>query len=211
MKTETWNGHEIRFVFHENEWWAVAKDVAIALDYSNHRDAIANHCEGVALSDPLETAGGKQRLNIIPELDIYSIIFGAAAQSKSEVVKAKAREFKKWVFEVIRELRKASGLEGLQVFCILNKEHQREAIARLHEGLEVISKTEYIKSNTIANKAISTKHGYPKMLKKRKMTPEMLVERQAILDATVELMIANSKFGLGISVSEKIYSLYCSA
>lgn len=27
MKTEIWNGHKIRFVQKEGEWWAVAKDV----------------------------------------------------------------------------------------------------------------------------------------------------------------------------------------
>ena len=34
-KTEVWNGHEIRFVEKEpGEWWAVAADVASALDYA---------------------------------------------------------------------------------------------------------------------------------------------------------------------------------
>lgn len=33
IKTENWNGHEIRFVFHNGEWWAVAKDVADILGY----------------------------------------------------------------------------------------------------------------------------------------------------------------------------------
>lgn len=31
MKTEIWNGHIIRFVDINDEWWAVAKDVAEAL------------------------------------------------------------------------------------------------------------------------------------------------------------------------------------
>lgn len=31
MKSEIWNGHIIRFVEIDNEWWAVAKDVAEAL------------------------------------------------------------------------------------------------------------------------------------------------------------------------------------
>lgn len=30
IKTEKWNGHAIRFVWHNGEWWAVAKDVAKA-------------------------------------------------------------------------------------------------------------------------------------------------------------------------------------
>lgn len=38
IKIENWNGHNIRFVEHNSEWWAVAKDVADAL---NFRDADA--------------------------------------------------------------------------------------------------------------------------------------------------------------------------
>ena len=33
MKVENWNGYEIRFVEKDGEWWAVAKDVAKALEY----------------------------------------------------------------------------------------------------------------------------------------------------------------------------------
>ncbi|MFS6465662.1 phage repressor protein, partial [Streptococcus agalactiae] len=32
MRTETWNGYTIRFVEHQNEWWAVLADIAKALD-----------------------------------------------------------------------------------------------------------------------------------------------------------------------------------
>lgn len=36
MKTEIWNGYEIRFIEKDGEWWAVATDIAKAL---GHRDA----------------------------------------------------------------------------------------------------------------------------------------------------------------------------
>ncbi|VGV71469.1 phage antirepressor protein [Streptococcus pyogenes] len=29
-KAETWNGYTIRFVEHQGEWWAVAKDITNA-------------------------------------------------------------------------------------------------------------------------------------------------------------------------------------
>lgn len=35
MKTENWNGNEIRFVMHQGEWWAIAKDICIALGLDN--------------------------------------------------------------------------------------------------------------------------------------------------------------------------------
>ena len=210
IKVEVWNGHEIRFVEREpGDWWAVANDVAYALEYANARDAIANHCEGVAKSDTLETSGGKQIFNIINELDIYSLIFGAANQGKSEAVRQKAKEFKQWVYMVIKTLRQATGLEGFQVFRMLDKEHQREAMAKLHENLAKPAKVDYVKANTIANKAVSTLHGYPKMVKKEAMTPEMLTDRQPILADTVELMTLREKYGVDISVSELVYSRHC--
>ena len=94
---------------------------------------------------------------------------------------------------------------------MLDKEHQREAMKRLQEGLSgkrSAVQVDYIKANTIANKAVSTRYGYPKMLKKGEMSPEMLVERQEVLDDTVRLMEINEKYGLGLSVSEQIYRAY---
>jgi len=35
IKTENWNGNIIRFVEKGGEWWAVAKDIAVALGYSH--------------------------------------------------------------------------------------------------------------------------------------------------------------------------------
>ncbi|MGK0551937.1 hypothetical protein ACSFB8_07595 [Enterococcus faecalis] len=40
------------------------------------------------------------------------------------------------------------------------------------------------------------------MIRKTGMTPEVLVERQGILDSTVELMSVKEKYGLQLSVSE---------
>lgn len=58
---------------------------------------------------------------------------------------------------------------------------------------------------TLANKAISTKYGYPKIVKKEKMSHQMLKEREGVLDDTVELMNMNDKYNLGLHVSKKIY------
>lgn len=42
------------------------------------------------------------------------------------------------------------------------------------------------------------------------MTPEMLVERQPILNDTVSLISIAEKFDLDISVSQKVYEKYLS-
>lgn len=81
---------------------------------------------------------------------------------------------------------------------------------RLRESLNQPERVDYIKANAIANKAVSTKYGYPKMVKKSDMTPDMLIERQQILEDTVNLMAIKEKFGLDISISKTIYSKYIS-
>ena len=40
MKIENWNGHTIRFVKKDGEWWAVATDIAEALGHRDARTAI---------------------------------------------------------------------------------------------------------------------------------------------------------------------------
>ena len=134
---------------------------------------------------------------IVNEFGIYDTVF----QSR----KSEAKEFRYWVYEMIKQLRQATGLEGFQIFRMLDKEHQKEAMRHLQQSLRNPVRVDFIKANTIANKAISNRYGYPKMVKKADMTPQMLVEREPILEDTVELMGVNDKYDLGISVSEQIY------
>lgn len=198
MKTEIWNDHAIRFVSIDGEWWAVAKDVTNALAIRNNRDAIKKldaDEKGVATID---TLGGKQEFTIIAETGIYELIFKSRKQE--------AKAFKKWIKSVIKELRQSTGLEGFQVFRMLDKEHQKAAMQNLKKSLRKPVRVDFIKANVIANKVVSNKHGFPKMVKKAEMTPDMLVDRQEILDETVELMGTKDKFNLDFSVSEKIYS-----
>ena len=100
---------EIRFVEYKGKPYAVARDVAITLGYSNPNDAITRHCKGVVKFDTL-TNGGIQTLNIIPEGDIYRLIVKAADQSKNTEIRKKAEEFERWVFDVVLPtIRKTGG------------------------------------------------------------------------------------------------------
>lgn len=134
---------------------------------------------------------------IVNEYGIYETVF--------ESRKKEAKDFKRWVFEMLKQLRQTTGLEGFQIFRMLDKEHQREAMAKLKAGLQHPARVDFIKANVIADKAVSTKFGYPKMLKKGQMTPDMLIHRQPILDDTVDLMSVVERFGLDVSVSKAIY------
>ena len=86
-----------------------------------------------------------------------------------------------------------------------DKQIQKNAMEFLHNNLDMPSKKDYCKANTIANKAVSTLFGFPKMVKKGEMSADMLEQREPILVETVELMAVEDKYKLGISVSESIY------
>ena len=101
MKIENWNGHEIRFVEKGGEWWAVLADIADAL--SLHRNKLFQRLSKDVLSKyPLETSGGTQIMSILNEYGIYEAVF--------ESRKPEAKEFKRWVYGVLKQLRQASGL-----------------------------------------------------------------------------------------------------
>lgn len=92
---------KIRTIIDENnEPWFVGRDVAEILEYASPANAIKKHIEdedkGVT---ELMTPGGKQKMTIINESGLYSLIFS----SKMD----KAREFKRWVTsEVLPDIRK---------------------------------------------------------------------------------------------------------
>lgn len=197
MKTEVWNDYEIRFVEKDGEWWAVAKDITDALGFRDVHNATMKLKSKYKGRAKVSTLGGTQEMTVLNEKGIYRLIMRSN--------KKKAEDFQDWVYEMLRELRKSSGLEGFQVFRMLDKEHQKEAMSRLKNGLKKPVRIDFVKANTIANKAVSNKHGHPKMLKKGEMTPEMLIDREEILDSTVELMTVRDKYGLNISVAEAMY------
>lgn len=201
MKTEIWNGHEIRFVERvPGEWWAVLADVASALGLYTKK--LAQRLEDDVLSKyPIHDSMGRlQEMTIVNEFGLYDAIFSSK--------KPEAKQFKRWVFEIIATLRKETGLEGFQVFRMMDIQHQKDAMKRLKDGLNEPKRQDFIKANVIANKAVSNIYGHPKMLKKEQMTPNMLKQREPILDDTVNLIAANESFDLGISVSEKVYKKY---
>lgn len=198
MKTEIWHGNEIRFVSIDNEWHAVAKDVAETLGYERSRNMTRFLDEQDKVGHEVSTLGGTQEMTVITEFGIYDAIF----RSK----KKEAKEFKRWIFKVIKELRKQTGLEGFQVFRLMDKEHQKEAMSYLNHALKKPVRINFIKANTIANKAVSLAYGYPKMIKKAEMTPQMLIDRQKVLEEVVDLMGVQDKYNLDISISKTIYS-----
>ena len=203
MKTEIWNGYEIRFVEKDGEWWAVAADIAKAL---GHRDAekavraLKDKYKGthkVGITSHKTKSRKSQDMTILNEKGIYRLIMRSN--------KPEAEAFQDCVYELLSTLRKKAGFEGFQAFRMLDKDIQKEQMALIHNNIPEPTKRDYIKANTITDKAVSNRFGCPKMVKKAEMTAEMLRARPKVLEDTVALMIAKERFGLDISVSETIY------
>ncbi|AYU54957.1 Bro-N domain-containing protein [Staphylococcus debuckii] len=206
MIKQLFNNKEIRFIEKDGEYWAVAGDVAKVLGYSLtphmlrmiDKEDVTTHI--VDSTSNSKFARKTQKASIISEYGIYEAIWNSR--------RAEAQEFKKWVKQVIKELRQATGLKGYEAFRMLDKEKQKEAMDNLKNGIEAISKKDYCKAQTISNKAVSNVFGFPKMIQKEDMTRDMLALRQQVLNDTVEFMVFVDKYNLPLSVSKHIYSKY---
>lgn len=92
------DGSEIRTVFFNGDPWFIAKDVAEALGYTDTDQAIRKHCKA-AITSPVESTGQMRHMRIIPERDVYRLIFNSRLQS--------AERFEEWVVaEVLPSIRK---------------------------------------------------------------------------------------------------------
>lgn len=206
MIKQIFNDKEIRFIEKDGEYWAVAGDVAKVLGYSLtphmlrmiDKEDVTTHI--VDSTSNSKFARKTQKVNIISEYGIYEAIWNSR--------RAEAQEFKKWVKQVIKELRQSTGLKGYEAFRMLDKEKQKEAMDNLKNGIEVISKKDYCKAQAISNKAVSNVFVFPKMIKKQDMTQEMLELRQQVLNDTVEFMVFVDKYNLPLSVKKHIYDKY---
>lgn len=124
--------------------------MAEVLGYSNSRDALAKHVcsedKGVAECD---TLGGKQKLGIINESGLYTLIFGSKLES--------AQRFKHWVTsEVLPAIRKTGGYQmqipqGKELLALAVLEAQKTIEAQNEE-------IERMRPKEIFADAVSTSH-----------------------------------------------------
>lgn len=100
---------KVRVVMKDGDPWFVARDVAEALKYADTDQAVRMHCNYAELFKPVKSMGfdeqesvGPRGLKIIPEADVYALIF------RSHLPKAK--KFRDWVFRVVLpSIRKTGG------------------------------------------------------------------------------------------------------
>jgi prophage antirepressor-like protein len=203
-------------VERDGEWSAVLADVANALDLDakeiNRRltpEFVTSARIGVYEAVSTHPISKKpyhktEKMLLVNEFGLYEAIL--------ESRKPEAKAFKLWVFEIIKTIRRdVLKIREWEAFRLMDRERQKESMRKLNESLREPVKVDYIKANAIADKAASTMHGYPKLVKKADMDEGMLRDRQSALEDAVELMAANERFGLGLSISEAIYRKYCAA
>lgn len=206
MIKQIFNDKEIRFIEKDDEYWAVASDVAKVLGFRDANTAVRylpTHTRGTLkgrTTSDKKKARKFQDYTVINEKGIYRLVMRSN--------KTEAEEFQDWICDVLVELRQSTGLKRYEAFRMLDKEKQKEAMDNLKNGIEVISKKDYCKAQAISNKAVSNVFGFPKMIKKQDMTQEMLELRQQVLNDTVEFMVFVDKYNLPLSVKKHIYDKY---
>lgn len=126
MRTENWNGYEIRFVEYNGEWWAILKDICDALGLRT--DKVANRLDPdmlervrIDVSDHpsrgvTSRARKTQDMLAVNELGIYEALFASK--------RLEARKFRRWSATVMRRLRTKVGLEGYEVMRMTDKDIQ---------------------------------------------------------------------------------------
>jgi prophage antirepressor-like protein len=91
---------KIRTVEVKGEPWLVGKDVALALGYSNTKDALSRHVDPEdRRGSRIPTPSGEQEMTIINESGLYSLVLSSKLPG--------AKKFKRWVTsEVLPSIRK---------------------------------------------------------------------------------------------------------
>lgn len=113
MRTESWCGHDIRFVDIDGEWWVILNDICDALDVYNV-SFVARNTIGDELTKRIKV--GDDWELVTNELGIYKLIF------KSDCLEA--NKFKRWSATVMQKLRRQVGLEQYEVMRMMEPEIQ---------------------------------------------------------------------------------------
>lgn len=124
MRIESWCGHDIRFVEHEGEWWAILKDICDALDLQVGK--VAQRLDpDMQMRVPVEVEVPSKNVDsqtywmlAVNELGIYEALFSSR--------KPEARKFRRWSASVLQKLRRRVGLEGYEAMRLTEPEIQHE-------------------------------------------------------------------------------------
>lgn len=127
MRTENWQGYEIRFVKVRGEWYAILKDICDALnlrtkDVSQRIDPefmerVKIEVSEDGLNDHRSRGNNRTRWMLaINETGVYEALFASR--------KLEARKFRMWSSRVLAKLRSQIGLEQYEVMRMTEPEIQ---------------------------------------------------------------------------------------
>ena len=123
IRTENWEGYDIRFVEKDGEWWAILKDICDALglrskDVSQRLDP--DMMERVRIEDgsnDINSRGAKSFWMLaVNEIGIYEALFASR--------RLEARKFRIWTGTVLRKLRGYVGLQSYEALRLTDKDIQ---------------------------------------------------------------------------------------
>jgi len=172
---------EIRVIIRDGEPWFVLADICKLLDIENTTDVAGRlNQDYVSQIEVIENSGfgaRRMKINIINELNLYKCIMRS--------YKPEAEKFQDWVCgEVLPQIRKTG------MYNFFSKDHQKRSMEKLQALLPELEREDqvnYIKANTVVNKAVSNFYGFAKMIKKNNMSEEMLDLRAKVLEDYVKL------------------------
>lgn len=186
---------QVRTVEIDGTPWLVGKDVAAALGYKNHKDALDRHVDAedkrqsdeVVIHDPM---GREQHPTIINESGLYSLILS------SKMPKAKA--FKRWVTsEVLPALRKNGVYETVKAQQHI--EQLEDTNAQLNMAIQNVSnakaeladiinlRNDFIKHrDNYKARFLQAKADYGKMCDNLRQAESLVAQAQANLDSRID-------------------------
>ena len=131
-RIETWCGFDIRWVYvtddpfgRPDQWVAVARDVAVACgtdaNYKRKLNTVdpdyVFRCEvSIRHSTYASKARNTQTYLCVNEAGLYAMLDGAR--------RPEIRAFKKWMYDVICDLRAESGFESYQAFDMIHQTYE---------------------------------------------------------------------------------------
>lgn len=204
---------KVRTVTIDGEPWFVAADVCNIFGETNRNRATQSLDSSEKGYTQMDTPGGKQRVAIVNEPGLYSLLF-AMQPSKARGVsdqyitlrQEKLKGFKRWVTsEVLPALRKGAGLEAVEALKMLSRENQKRGNAALYAAIPDIDRATYCKAASITGKEIANRMGLDKRIPKADVPPEYLPEYDSVFSDVTHLMVLNERYGLGLSVSRAIH------
>ena len=135
---------KLRFVFIDEDPWFVAKDVCTCLGLSNSRDSVSSLDKDEKCSQLLYTAGGLQKLTVVSEAGLYSLILRSR--------QPKAKEFKRWVLhDVLPTIRKTGYYSGVEYKRAVTRKGSEERVC-LHRNALAMAAAAHAVSGDIPGK-----------------------------------------------------------